>query len=128
MGKRAQVIAIDLGASGGKCFSGLFDDNGFSLREIHRFSHEPTTPCNTLFPSWAAPRLVAGGPLSANIPKCSLKPIDMGDYTVEFTRAEKARLRSIFPNGVCDWSRNGNHTGVVPYGSYGPSKVNFIGN
>ncbi len=43
MGKRAQVIAIDLGASGGKCFSGLFDDNGFSLREIHRFSHEPTT-------------------------------------------------------------------------------------
>ena len=38
----ARVIAVDLGASGGKCFAGLFDDNGFSLREVHRFSHEAT--------------------------------------------------------------------------------------
>ena len=37
----AKVIAVDLGASGGKCFAGLFDDNGFALKEIHRFSHEP---------------------------------------------------------------------------------------
>ncbi len=42
MGASAKVIAMDLGASGGKCFAGLFDDNGFSLREIHRFSHEAT--------------------------------------------------------------------------------------
>jgi rhamnulokinase len=40
MGTR--VLAVDLGASGGKCFAGLFDDNGFSLREVHRFSHEAT--------------------------------------------------------------------------------------
>jgi rhamnulokinase len=39
----ARVIAMDLGASGGKCFAGRFDDNGFTLREIHRFSHEPVT-------------------------------------------------------------------------------------
>jgi rhamnulokinase len=39
----AKVIAMDLGASGGKCFAGLFDDNGFTLREIHRFSHEAIT-------------------------------------------------------------------------------------
>ena len=38
----ARVIAIDLGASGGKCFAGLFDENGLTLKEIHRFSHEPT--------------------------------------------------------------------------------------
>lgn len=38
----ARVIAIDLGASGGKCFAALFDENGLSLREVHRFSHEPT--------------------------------------------------------------------------------------
>ncbi len=39
----AKVIAMDLGASGGKCFAGVFDGNGFTLREIHRFTHEPTT-------------------------------------------------------------------------------------
>ena len=39
----ARVIAMDLGASGGKCFAGAFDGKGFSLTEIHRFSHEPTT-------------------------------------------------------------------------------------
>jgi rhamnulokinase len=38
---QAKVIAMDIGASGGKCFAGLFDDNGFTLRELHRFSHEP---------------------------------------------------------------------------------------
>jgi len=37
----AKVIAVDLGASGGKCFAGVFDGKGFSLTEIHRFSHEP---------------------------------------------------------------------------------------
>ncbi len=29
MAANAKVIAVDLGASGGKCFAGLFDDNGF---------------------------------------------------------------------------------------------------
>jgi sugar (pentulose or hexulose) kinase len=41
MGAEAKVIAVDLGASGGKCFAGLFGENGMELREIHRFSHEP---------------------------------------------------------------------------------------
>ncbi len=43
MEKSAKVIAVDIGASGGKCFAGTFDDKGFALREVHRFSHEPTT-------------------------------------------------------------------------------------
>ena len=41
--ENAKVIAVDIGASGGKCFVGSFDRNGFALREIHRFSHEPAT-------------------------------------------------------------------------------------
>jgi rhamnulokinase len=41
MRSSAKVIALDLGASGGKCFAGLFDENGFTLKELHRFSHEP---------------------------------------------------------------------------------------
>lgn len=35
-----RLFAADLGASGGKCFAGLFDNNRFALKEIHRFSHE----------------------------------------------------------------------------------------
>ena len=41
--KSAKVIAVDIGASGGKCFAGTFDGKGFALREVHRFSHEATT-------------------------------------------------------------------------------------
>jgi rhamnulokinase len=35
-----RVLAIDFGASGGKCFAGLFEDGSFSMREVHRFAHE----------------------------------------------------------------------------------------
>ncbi len=34
-----RVFAIDLGASGGKCFAGTFADGRFTLEEIHRFAH-----------------------------------------------------------------------------------------
>lgn len=35
-----RLFAVDLGASGGKCFVGTFDEKGFALQEIHRFAHE----------------------------------------------------------------------------------------
>lgn len=35
-----RVFAVDFGASGGKCFAGIFDDQGFTMREVHRFAHE----------------------------------------------------------------------------------------
>lgn len=41
--KTARVFAVDFGASGGKCFAGLFERGGFRLQEIHRFAHEATT-------------------------------------------------------------------------------------
>lgn len=34
------VFAADIGASGGKCFIGSFNNGSFSYQEIHRFSHE----------------------------------------------------------------------------------------
>ncbi len=58
--------------------------------------------CNTYYPSYGTPRLVAGAPLANNVIKCQLKSIDQGDYAVAFTPAEKARLAAIFPGGVCD--------------------------
>jgi sugar (pentulose or hexulose) kinase len=35
-----RVFAGDFGASGGKCFAGLFEKGAFRLHEIHRFAHE----------------------------------------------------------------------------------------
>ena len=35
-----RLMAVDLGASGGKCFVGTFEDGSFSMEEIHRFAYE----------------------------------------------------------------------------------------
>ena len=97
------------------------------IAEPQVFGRLPNTQCNTLFPSYAFPRYVAGGPLAANIIKCQLKPVDLNDYQVNFTSAELTRLHNIFPNGVCDWSKPGvNQTGVVPWASFGPSPDNLV--
>ena len=73
------------------------------------------------------PRYVAGGPLAANKLKCRLERIDPRDYDVIFTGAELTRLHSIFPDGVCDWSKRGvNQTDVVPWASFGPSPDNLV--
>ncbi len=81
--------------------------------------------CNELYPPHAGLRLVAGGPLSNDVFKCQLKPIDPGDYAVEFTAAEMRRLEAIFEQGVCDWSRPGVHQAVNhTWLSYGPSPAN----
>jgi hypothetical protein len=64
--------------------------------------------CNKFYPTFPSPRMVAGGSLLAsNILKCQLKPIDFSDYKVTFSEEEKARLTTIFPEGVCDWSKPG---------------------
>jgi len=61
--------------------------------------------CNTLYPAFPSPRMVAGEPLTNDVLKCQLKAIDFSDYKVTLSDAEKARLQSIFPGGVCDWSK-----------------------
>jgi hypothetical protein len=92
------------------------------IAEDQVFSHRPDSPCNTFWPSFDFPRLMAGGALGAHILKCTLKPIDFSNYTVSFTSAEQARLRSIFPQGVCDWTKPGLYFSHVVIGqSYGPA-------
>jgi hypothetical protein len=63
--------------------------------------------CNQLYPSFADPRIVAGSPVAADVMKCTLKPIDPKDYKQPLTAEQLARLRKIFPQGVCDYSRPG---------------------
>jgi len=56
----------------------------------------------------ASPRQIAGGPITENILKCQLRPLDPADYApVVLTDAQLARLAAVFPTGVCDFSRPG---------------------
>ena len=63
--------------------------------------------CNHLYPTFPPPRMVAGGPVTNNILKCQLKPIDPADYPAAFSPANRQRLTAIFPGGVCDWTKPG---------------------
>jgi hypothetical protein len=106
---------------------GCWSNTSTFIAESQTFGRLPNAQCNTLFPSFAFPRYIAGGPLAANNVKCQLKPIDLGDYQVSFTSAEITRLHTIFPQGVCDWSKPGvNRTGVVPWASFGPAPENLV--
>jgi len=58
----------------------------------------------------SSPRQIAGGPLTENILKCRLRPINTADYQpVVFTAEQLNRLYATFPDGVCDWGKRGVH-------------------
>jgi hypothetical protein len=66
-----------------------------------------TTTCNTLYPVWTSPRLVAGSPMAGDIVKCRLRPVDPTAYGTPLTAPQLTRLKRLFPKGVCDWSASG---------------------
>jgi len=74
------------------------------------------------------PNLAAGAPIDSSIIKCQLKPINPTDYKATFTSAQMTRLRGIFPDGVCDWSKPGveQTDNSVTWASFGPSRKNLI--
>ncbi|HUR41973.1 MAG TPA: DUF6351 family protein [Verrucomicrobiae bacterium] len=62
--------------------------------------------CATLYPYYGSPRLVAGMPITHDNGACQKKPLVREDYgSVIFTDAQWATLASVFPDGVCDWSK-----------------------
>ena len=66
-----------------------------------------TSGINKMYPVHSEPRLIAGAPLTNDIMKCQVKPINYADYKVKFTDAQKARMATIYPTGVCDFSKPG---------------------
>jgi hypothetical protein len=71
---------------------------------------EAPGPCTQEFPVFSTSRIVAGGPITGDVFKCHLISTDdaiaAGFYDpVVFTGAQKARLDTIFPTGVCDYSQ-----------------------
>ncbi len=65
------------------------------------------TKCNTLYPAYSTPRMVAGEPLANNVLKCQLKPIDAADYGGKLGNDDLAELKRTFPKGVCDYTKPG---------------------
>jgi hypothetical protein len=58
----------------------------------------------------SSPRQVAGGPVTEDILKCQLKPFNPDDYPrvqVDPDTTLIDRLKNVFPDGVCDWSKPG---------------------
>ena len=82
-----------------------WDASGAKIVEPASFTAR--NKCNALYPIHSEPRLVAGAPLTNDIMKCQLKPIDFAEYRAPFSEAQQARMRRIFPGGVCDFSKPG---------------------
>jgi len=82
-----------------------WDASGQKIVEPASFT--AANKCNQLYPVHSEPRLVAGAPLTNDIMKCQLKPINFADYKTRFSEAQQARMRAIFTTGVCDFSKPG---------------------
>ena len=63
------------------------------------------TSWNKTYPLHLEPRLIAGAPVTNDVMKCQLKPVDLAEYKVALSKSQQARLKKIFPDGVCDWSK-----------------------
>jgi hypothetical protein len=86
-------------AAGDDVWAGVLDDR-------------PMGPCAETFELYSTSRIQAGAPITGDVFKCRTVPVNRavatgmyGDWQPD--RAELQRLREIFPQGVCDYSRAG---------------------
>jgi hypothetical protein len=87
-------------------------------------------------PVYGTPRMVAGDAITTDANKCQLKPLQRSDYVLKagpvpvpipFTDAEWAQLQSLFPSGVCDFSKPGvAQQGTIPWQTYQDAQSNVI--
>ncbi len=83
---------------------------GADISAIARITDKAT--CAKLFPMASDPRMVAGGPATADVFKCQLKPVDAKDYKTAPSADQLAQLQKVFPAGVCDYAKPGVGQGV----------------
>ncbi|WP_052223527.1 DUF6351 family protein [Novosphingobium malaysiense] len=62
--------------------------------------------CGQVMPYASDPRMIAGAPLTDDVLKCQLKPLVAADYP-KLDAKQVARLKVVFPTGVCDFTRPG---------------------
>lgn len=87
----------ELIASGADVWDGILDDR-------------PAGSCTQQFPTYTTSRIIAGGPIEGSVFKCTLKSVDtaLADGTYGSwvpTPGQVDRLKEIFPQGVCDYSK-----------------------
>ncbi len=73
--------------------------------KAERAGWDNSTGFGQAYPVHSEPRIEAGAPVSNDIMKCQLKPVDFSAYSVKFSSSQQSRMKKIFPNGVCDWSK-----------------------
>jgi hypothetical protein len=103
-----------------------FDANGTKIVETQTL--DGAGRCNALYPSHRSPYLVAGMPIANDVLKCQLKPVAASDYREKLSEEEMTRLRRIFPDGVCDYSKPGVAQQRLKgtWLSFGPSAANRV--
>ena len=66
-------------------------------------------PCMARYPIFQSPRNVAGEPYTGDVFKCTLQPVETalakGLYGTAAIASHLPRLKEIFPQGVCDYSK-----------------------
>ena len=62
-------------------------------------------PCDSGLLRHSSTRQAAGGPLAEDNIKCQLKSVNRRDYPSSMTDTQFEQVRSVFADGVCDWSR-----------------------
>jgi hypothetical protein len=64
--------------------------------------------CGSLIvPVYGTPRTVAGDAITTDVNKCQIKPLSQSDNygPIAFTAAQWTQMQTLFPNGVCDYSK-----------------------
>ena len=82
-----------------------FDADG--KKHVAEANLDPASAFNVAYPIHGNPRIAAGAPMTNDVLKCQLKPVDPSDYRVTFNTEQMRRLRQIFSSGVCDFRKPG---------------------
>ena len=64
-------------------------------RIVEPASYTSQGRCNQLYPPHADPRIAAGAPLTNDILKCELKPIEATDYPLPFTHRANGAIEGL---------------------------------
>ena len=83
--------------AGADAWAGILDDR-------------PAGACTQQFPVYSTSRIVAGAPITGDVFKCVLQPIDdaiaAGLYGgTTFSPVQLPQLHAVFPDGVCDYTK-----------------------
>jgi hypothetical protein len=73
-----------------------------------KVTNPATCDADPLLKRGMSPREAAGGPLTNDLLKCQLKPLDVADHQpVVLSASQLDRMRAVFAGGVCDYRRPG---------------------